>query len=160
MEDLERKDKRFCYGCGSDKTHVNRRGDEEWRTNEFTGLYLCLSCFSRYIDYPYKRDILKHNTHYIRFGKRQIFVRKNPRKGICSWCHRKDGEPYTNKRDKLCHVKTTMHHLEYHEDDPLKDTVELCIECHISEDWKLGKYAKRPNNHQPTDPKTGRFIPR
>jgi hypothetical protein len=160
MEELEIKNKKFCYGCGSNKTHINKRGNAEWRTNEFTGLYLCLSCYSKYIIYPFKRDILKHNTKYIRFHDRQIFIRKNPRKGICSWCDRKDGEPYTNRRGKPCHVKTTMHHIEYHEEDPLKDTIELCRECHQKKDWQLGKYANRPNNHQPRDEATGRFITR
>ena len=160
MEGLGTEDKRFCYACGLSRTFVNKCGIEDWRTNKPTSLYLCVNCFSKYIAYPYRRDFLKLNTKYIRFHNRQIFVKKNPKKGICSWCHRKDGEPYINGRRKLCHVKTTMHHIEYHEQNPLKDTVELCRECHLKRDWELGKYANRPNNHQPRDSITGRFLPR
>jgi hypothetical protein len=151
---------RICYGCASDKTHVNRRGSEEWRTNEPIGLFLCLSCFCRHIAYPKRRDDLKVNTQYIRFKNRQIFLRNNPRKGVCEWCHRKDGDPYINKRGKTCRTQTTMHHREYHPEDPLKDTIELCRKCHQEEDWRLGKYVNRPNNHQPRNSIDGRFVSR
>jgi len=41
-----------------------------------------------------------------------------------------------------------MHHIQYHEDDPLKDTVELCGRCHIAESIRLGaKLGGRRTNH-------------
>lgn len=26
--------------------------------------------------------------------------------------------------------RTEMHHMQYHDDDPLRDTIELCVQCH------------------------------
>lgn len=47
-----------------------------------------------------------------------------PRKGICSKCGAVKGID--------CKI-THMHHLEYHPEDPLKDTIELCSSCHKKE---------------------------
>jgi len=41
----------------------------------------------------------------------------NPRTGVCSECGR------TN-------CKTDIHHIQYHDYDPLRDTIELCVGCH------------------------------
>lgn len=160
MEGKRVDDKRFCYGCGSNHTYVNTRGSEEWSTNFPTPFYLCKSCYRKYVEYPIKRDFEDINRRLIRFRNRQIKLDKNPRTGICSQCKRKDGDSYINKRGKSCKIKTTIHHLEYHEDDPLKDTIELCRQCHPEEDWRLGKYTARPNNNQPRDSISGRFISR
>lgn len=40
----------------------------------------------------------------------------NVKNGLCSNCGR---EGYTQ-----------LHHIKYHDEDPLKDTVELCAHCH------------------------------
>ena len=36
-----------------------------------------------------------------------------------------------------------MHHIKYHDDDPLKDTVELCVSCHNKEGFRLGQLKGR-----------------
>lgn len=41
---------------------------------------------------------------------------KPVRTGICSKCGK---QGYTQ-----------LHHLQYHDDDPLRDTIELCAQCH------------------------------
>jgi hypothetical protein len=32
-----------------------------------------------------------------------------------------------------------MHHMEYHPEDPLKDTIELCVGCHIRRHTKINQ---------------------
>ena len=62
----------------------------------------------------YKRFV--ENPKRIWFKDRRIELKQNPKTHVCSLC-RKQG-------------LTHMHHLEYHYDDPIKDTIELCVSCH------------------------------
>lgn len=75
----------------------------------------------------------------MRFKDKVIFLPSNPRKGVCSWCGRKKGEFFINNRNKLRYVKTAIHHIKYHDDNPLKDIVELCSSCHGKEGFRLGQ---------------------
>ena len=50
------------------------------------------------------------------FKDKRIQLSHEPRTGICSLC-RKQG---------LTHI----HHINYHDSNPLKDTIELCVSCH------------------------------
>ena len=69
---------------------------------------------------------------------KKILLKENPRKGICQKCHRKVGDQYLNCLGQIAIVKQTqIHHLEYHPNDPLKDTIELCASCHACESWRL-----------------------
>jgi hypothetical protein len=144
-EDKVSKDKRFCYACGSNKTQRNKAGHENWALNKPTDLVLCQGCVYKYIINP-KHKLAGKYKKYIRFKNKQMLIGFNPRRGICSRCG------YVGQ--------TTMHHIEYHENEPLKDTIELCRKCHPQEDWRLGKFDNRPNNRQPRDKTTGRFISR
>jgi len=54
---------------------------------------------------------------WVSYKGKTITLDVEPRKGYCSDCKTKDAH-------------THLHHEEYHDDDPLKDTVELCIKCH------------------------------
>jgi len=58
----------------------------------------------------------------LRFKDKSVLLKENPRKGICSKCCKKG---YTH-----------IHHLEYHNNDVLKDAIELCASCHAYETWK------------------------
>jgi hypothetical protein len=53
-------------------------------------------------------------------GQNVVYVESNPRTGQCSICLRKVGEGIK---------QTQIHHINYH-DDPLKDTIEVCVSCH------------------------------
>ena len=67
----------------------------------------------------------KFNPQRLKYKGKQIRINVNPRTGVCSWCGRQD-------------MQTQMHHFaEYHDDDPLKDTIELCASCHKKEFWRL-----------------------
>lgn len=84
--------------------------------------------------YPQRRDSkLTYERRAIRFGTKRVYLNDNPRTGICSECGYKG--------------LTHMHHDEYHADNPLAQTRELCNHCH-------GKTIK-----QPRDSLSGRFIP-
>ena len=50
--------------------------------------------------------------------------------------------------------RTHIHHIEYHDEDPFKSTVELCVSCHDKEGRRLGQIRKLPRD------KLGRFISR
>lgn len=62
-----------------------------------------------------KKDLDKRR---ILFKNKRVAVDTNPRTGKCFNCG-KIG-------------LTNLHHTTYHEEDPLKDTIELCVGCHRS----------------------------
>lgn len=66
-----------------------------------------------------------HNPRKIRFKDKRIELKDNPRTGVCNLCRRVG--------------LTNMHHLQYHDDDPLKDTIELCPSCHGKQHIKKGQ---------------------
>ena len=63
----------------------------------------------------------KWNPRLMKFRDKHIHVKENPRIGVCNLCRAVVGTD--------CE-KTSIHHLEYHDDDPLRDTIELCNSCH------------------------------
>lgn len=62
----------------------------------------------------------------ILFFNRRIELDKNPRTGKCSMCGNEG--------------RTEIHHIKYHEDDPLKDTIEVCAKCHRIREQKFGEW--------------------
>ncbi len=105
---------RVCYGCGSTKTLMIRGRYPRWYVNGND--VLCHLCYNKYFEHPKSR---KKRIHY---KTHQVYVPINPRKGVCTQC---------NKRVGVDCQKTVMHHIQYHDDDPLKDTIELCNACHV-----------------------------
>lgn len=70
-------------------------------------------------------------------GKSVIFKGKSIRydyelhKKVCIICGKKPSDEYINyKGEKGIIELTHLHHIEYHEDDPLKDAIEICVSCH------------------------------
>ena len=125
---------RVCSNCGSNNTRINEGKYEQWY--KYNGNYLCNNCHAKLWN--------RNNPDRVKFnssrrinprGKGNIVVAVNPRKGICSWCGRQG--------------LTDIHHIEYNE-DPLKDTIELCRSCHSKETRKSHPIQR--------DLKTGRFI--
>lgn len=114
---------RTCAACDSTTTY-RYNGWEQWHNHD--GSWLCSKCFSKYV-----YNALGHSVHHprrIHFKGKDIQLKENPRKGICELCG--------NIKGISCQ-KTNMHHLEYHPEDPLKDTIELCPKCHWEEHKKL-----------------------
>ena len=122
---------RICLECGSDKTYIDRRNYECW--HHYKDGWICHKCRHKLIDNPIKvkkwNPILNpiYNKRKIRFKDKIILLKENPRTGKCSWCGKQG--------------LTHMHHIEYHDDDVLKDTIELCVGCH---DKTHPKPKKRP----------------
>jgi len=128
---------RICSNCGSDKTYIqdkNKRWPRPcWAWHN--GKLYCKKCSSKLFINP------KYTKRRIYYNGKKHYYPFELRTGVCQWCKKKG--------------KTHLHHIEYHDDDPLKDTIELCIACHNEESWKLGSLH---NIEHSRDPITGRFI--
>lgn len=70
------------------------------------------------LDRAYKAKQLYFQTRCVLASDRPIRI------GVCNWC--RAVAPFDTKT-------THMHHEEYHDDNPLKDAIELCISCHRKE---------------------------
>lgn len=114
---------RLCSNC-SNKTiqTITKKGypHERWYKDNKNGFW-CNSCYHKITDDP--KIVKKRNSTRIKFKDKIIYLDKNPRKGICSLCHRKG--------------KTDIHHIKYHVKNPLKDTIEICSSCHMKETMKI-----------------------
>jgi len=77
-----------------------------------------------------KQNKVNGPKHMVFKGK-IIILKERVLTGICSWCGYKG---YTH-----------MHHLQYHDDDPLKDTIELCPSCHTSRHEQMKRSRRREN---------------
>ena len=123
----------FCLNCGSDKTYIDKRGYNLWY--HYKDGYLCSRCYNRLINNPTNNP--KYHPRRLVYKDKRLFMKENPRTGICSICHMKVGEEYINCFGKIAIMKQTqMHHIQYHDDEPLKDTIELCVSCHRKEHIK------------------------
>lgn len=129
------KKERICLNCDSTATYIDPNGHTRWQCVE--NGYLCHRCAGILIWSPkrtkeqIKRANDKRTKEYrkkyadiespkrIGFKNKRISLKYNPRTGVCSICR--------------AQCTTHMHHLNYHEDEPLKDTVELCASCHMKE---------------------------
>ena len=123
MEDLTSSVKKICFNCGSDKTYIDKRGRHEWRKHG-DNIY-CNKCRAKLFANPkyHVANNRRDNPRRMKFKGKRIIVKQKPRKGICEWCGAIKG---VNCK------RTQIHHIEYHEQDPLKDTVELCSKCHYN----------------------------
>jgi DNA-directed RNA polymerase subunit RPC12/RpoP len=124
---------RVCSNCGSDKTLFHlARGKYPYNKwyKDGKGGFWCNCCYHKITDDPQKTRAI--NERRMKFKDKVIHIEKNPRTGVCSLCGNKVGEGIK---------RTGMHHIEYHDRNPLKDTVELCGSCHIKESMK--KYGVR-----------------
>jgi hypothetical protein len=131
------KDKRICSNCGSDKTRMDEGIYPKW--TKYNDAYLCARCANKilYIPRKTKEAIKKYNDinnfKMLRFKGKRILLKENPRKGVCSWCGAVKGID--------CKL-TNMHHIEYHDDNILKDTIEICASCHGKEHARIRRLNK------------------
>jgi hypothetical protein len=108
------KTKRVCSECDTTTSYDNWRKDDK-------GGWLCKKCYMKFY--------FRERPSYFGY-KGKVFWDKEQRRlrsGICALCGAKSGDinPDTGRR-----VQTHRAHVEYHDDDPLKDVVELCSACH------------------------------
>jgi len=148
-----KKTNKICYCCGSSKTYTDNLGYEHWHKNhDHENNVLCEKC-DKQLDYEYnileykrrnsisnkkwnpitnKKSHPINNPRRLSFKGKTILLKENPRKGICKKCGK---------------VRLTdIHHEKYHDDDPLKDTQELCKSCHSKRSWELGQNTLKIEN--------------
>lgn len=114
-----------CYSCGNSKTRIRSNGYPEWIFNhDFHNNVLCRKCFDKLVWSPIKNPIsnAKWQANRILYKGRRILLKLPPRKGVCSSCGRTVSSGAINQ--------TQIHHDNYHDNDVLKDTRELCVKCH------------------------------
>jgi hypothetical protein len=97
-------DKRICFNCELNQTYTN----QWYKHNE---KHYCKKCNNKLFNNP------KWHPKRMWFKAKQILLKDNPRIGVCFNCGRE------------C-KRTEIHHVRYHDNDPLKDTFELCVHCH------------------------------
>ncbi len=141
---------RECLECGSNKTYVDySRGYAKYHWYKHKDGYICRNCKFRLFYSPINHlkwnpiTNPKWNAIKIVFKDKRVVTETHPRKGICSLCKKSKGDEYINCFGQVAIIKEThMHHLKYHDDDPLKDTMELCASCHTKESWRLRRLNK------------------
>jgi hypothetical protein len=159
---------RICIECKSSTTSIGKRISkrtgkliiwEQWCKHP--NGYRCKRChnreYSKLVSNP-KRDpekmrqytrqynikhpekLKENNKKRVAFKGKAIYVKENNRKGLCIICKKKIGDTYINRsgQEKIIQL-THTHHKEYHKDDVLKDTIEICNQCHAIETWKIWK---------------------
>jgi hypothetical protein len=135
MQGKRLTDKRICLNCHVDKS-LDKYNHSTWHKHKDG--FLCHKCYNRLISNPKSNPKWKPRQLQWTPKGRQIIVKEDPRTGMCQNCGRQIGDAYVNFWGQIKIIKEThMHHIEYHEDDPLKDTVELCASCHARETWAM-----------------------
>jgi hypothetical protein len=130
-----------CYACESDVTYLHPTdGHACWMLNPPTDLVLCNKCKFRYIFNHQSRKEEKNawaRKNYSRrypHWKETVLSRRLTYKGKYLFAHEKVRNNQCIKCGKIGY--THLHHVIYHDDNPLKDTMELCASCHAVETWK------------------------
>lgn len=134
---------RLCSRCESNQTYIEhyelKSGNiidvHHWR-KDGSGGWLCDKCYGKYVKQPKWGPIVNpiRGPKRITFLGKRIRVDRPPRIGVCNWC--RSVTPFDCKR-------THMHHESYHDEDPLKDTIELCVSCHVRHSWEIKKDGLR-----------------
>lgn len=112
---------RICSNCKSSKTQttITKKGypHRKWVSDGKNG-YLCHKCARKII---YRKRELEHNKRKLVYKRKNITLPYNPRIGVCSWC--RAVAPIDTPR-------THLHHEKYDDNNPLANTIELCMKCH------------------------------
>jgi len=101
--------KRICQFCNSDKSwYDNKKKVYLWR--KINGKYTCHKCYM-------KRRII--------FKDKRLRVFEKELTGICKLCNR------SIEKGEI--KQTQFHHTEYHDNNPLENTIEICVKCHYDQ---------------------------
>lgn len=129
------KGERVCSIDPKHTTTLNELGNEHWY--HFNDKYLCYSCAHKIIYQPKYKD---KDRKRIRFKNTRPRVKVEYKTGKCDSCSKNVGDTYINKKGEEKMIKSMhTHHKEYHEANVLKDTVQLCPQCHAIESAKTRK---------------------
>lgn len=141
-------EERVCVGC--DSNHTQNAGKYPlWLRvyDEFGNIigFLCKNCYAASVIAPIRQQSgykTEENSRRITFKGRRIVLPRSPRVGVCNFCRAVKGE-IDSQRDISCD-KTEMHHTAYHNDDPLRDAIEICTTCHVQESIMMDQITGRP----------------
>jgi len=117
-----------------------------WHNHD--GYWYCNTCYMKYVRNPaklYQEYNKDYKSRRLLFRDTRLILDRNPRKGVCSRCGKKNGEIFINTKGRESIVQTHLHHTEYDPNDPLAHTVELCESCHLVESIRLGQVNVRNN---------------
>lgn len=133
VENTELKNKNVCFINSLHETYIKKNGKLQW--HKYNGNRICHKCYNKLVHVPkytlvnnHKNNLIYHPRR-LTFKNKRILLETNPRTGYCSQCS-------NNIFDRSC-KRTHIHHIQYHEDDPLKDTVELCASCHNKKKYEI-----------------------
>src|SRR5215510_2843204 len=129
--------KRVCRKCDSNTTYILRRKRKDGSVSSYPTWIkgMCKNCYNKY-------DIGPRRTHTRYWFKgHDHYSKKLARIGVCNWCRGVVGQ--INAITGLLCKRTSMAHMEYHDDDTLKDTIELCDTCHTKYDRMTHNYFKK-----------------
>jgi hypothetical protein len=134
------------YQTAKKRTHAKPKSVEEKllcsRCNKETTTRLkkemCIKCYNKYIINPKWRPVLDKTR--FKFKDKTVHAPQCPRVGVCNFCRAVVGETNTQV-DRLC-KRTNIAHTAYHDDNPLKDAIELCVSCHCKYDNSV-QYMRR-----------------
>lgn len=119
---------RKCSRCGLEaKTEEDLKLFVVKKDNKYQKGNLCKKCFNKIynkkwnpINNPINSSI--NNPRRITFKGKQFYLVDNPRTNICSNCGKKYPEELIRQTD--------LHHIIYDNDNPILNTIELCLSCH------------------------------
>lgn len=109
---------KVCLIDSIHKTYIDKYNHQHWY--RYKDGWVCSRCRNKLIANPKWHPIT--NSRRLKFKDKQVYIQSNPKTGYCSYC--------TNNIHNGSCKKTDIHHIQYHEDDPLKNTIELCVSCH------------------------------
>jgi hypothetical protein len=122
---------RICLKCNSNTTFKSKEGWAGWYRYEDG--WICKSCYMKLVNNPkwQKTHSKIYSPRRLTFKDKRIRLTKNPRTGQCQICKLRIGDEFINRYGHKAIIKHThLHHAKYHNDDPMKGTIELCNSCH------------------------------
>jgi len=145
------KIERICSNCKSKttKTHQNTRVRidgtvappyDHWYKDGKGGWH-CHDCHQNLVSNVKWNPIAhaKYNPRRLTYKGKVVMLKEERRIGVCNLCRAIVGE--IDAQVGMPCQRTNMHHLEYHDDNVLEDTIELCMRCH--QVTKNGFYSRK-----------------
>lgn len=122
-----------CSSCYNKQYGINHPGSsarrsKKWHINNisYAKQYAKQYCKDHSEDVKNRRvkwqnEHPDYDKHSVRFKQRRVRLSFTPRNGRCEECGKEVG---------IDIKRTSLHHNQYHDEDVLKDTIELCDSCH------------------------------
>ena len=108
------QNKRICRICNSDIANDGNR--QHWY--RYNNGWICKVC----------KDRIYRKPRLSRYKNKRIVNDKRVLTGFCMCCRK-------NVLDNSCKV-TVMAHIQYDDNNPLANRIELCSRCHAIYDWE------------------------